>query len=191
MMSVRLRRSVLTVAVASGLAAIGCQKAKEPAAKAPAATPPATTVDEAVPGIAVEATVETAAENGAVQAARELGTATENAVVATDSGLQYIDVAEGEGEAAKTGDTVSVHYTGWLVSGKKFDSSKDRGRPFSFPLGAGRVIKGWDEGVAGMQPGGVRKLIIPSDLGYGARGAPPKIPPNSTLIFEVELLGTG
>ena len=109
--------------------------------------------------------------------------------VTTPSGLQYIDLKVGLGATAQAGQTVSVHYTGWLENGKKFDSSVDRGQPFSFPLGAGRVIKGWDEGVQGMKVGGKRKLIIPSQLGYGARGAGGAIPPNATLIFEVELLG--
>ena len=107
----------------------------------------------------------------------------------TGSGLQYEDLAEGTGEAAKAGDSVQVHYTGWLTDGTKFDSSLDRGSPFSFRLGAGRVIKGWDEGVAGMKVGGKRKLQIPPQLGYGARGAGGVIPPNAELIFEVELLG--
>jgi len=109
--------------------------------------------------------------------------------VTTSSGVQYIDLKVGTGATAQAGQTVSVHYTGWLENGKKFDSSVDRGQPFSFPLGAGRVIKGWDEGVKGMKVGGKRKLIIPSNLGYGARGAGGVIPPNATLIFEVELLG--
>jgi FKBP-type peptidyl-prolyl cis-trans isomerase FkpA len=106
--------------------------------------------------------------------------------VTTSSGLQYIDL---NGATAQAGQTVTVHYSGWLESGKKFDSSVDRGQPFSFPLGAGRVIKGWDEGVQGMKVGGKRKLVIPSNLGYGARGAGGAIPPHATLIFELELLG--
>jgi FKBP-type peptidyl-prolyl cis-trans isomerase len=109
--------------------------------------------------------------------------------VITPSGLKYIDQEVGTGDVAVTGKTASVHYTGWLENGKKFDSSVDRGQPFSFPLGAGRVIKGWDEGVQGMKVGGKRKLTIPSDLGYGPRGAGGVIPPNATLIFDVELLG--
>lgn len=109
--------------------------------------------------------------------------------VITASGLKYIDQVVGTGEAAIAGKTANVHYTGWLENGTKFDSSVDRGQPFSFPLGAGRVIKGWDEGVQGMKVGGKRKLTIPSDLGYGSRGAGGVIPPNATLIFDVELLG--
>jgi FKBP-type peptidyl-prolyl cis-trans isomerase len=108
--------------------------------------------------------------------------------VTTKSGLKYEDLKEGSGDAAKSGDNVEVHYTGWLKDGTKFDSSKDRGKPFSFELGAGKVIKGWDEGVAGMKVGGKRKLIIPSELGYGKRGAGKDIPPDAELIFEVELL---
>jgi len=107
----------------------------------------------------------------------------------TASGLQYDDTVIGDGAQAKDGDTVSVHYTGWLEDNTKFDSSKDRNQAFSFKLGAGMVIKGWDEGVAGMKIGGTRKLTIPSELGYGARGAGGVIHPNASLIFEVELLG--
>jgi len=111
----------------------------------------------------------------------------------TTSGLQYEDVVAGSGDEAQKGDEVRVHYTGWLyengAAGRKFDSSKDRGEPFEFPLGAGHVIRGWDEGVTGMKVGGTRRLIIPADLGYGARGAGGVIPPNATLLFEVELLG--
>lgn len=106
----------------------------------------------------------------------------------TPSGLQYIDVVAGEGNTPKTGQTVTVHYTGTLEDGKKFDSSVDRGTPFSFKIGVGQVIKGWDEGVGTMKVGGRRTLIIPAELGYGSRGAGGVIPPNATLIFDVELL---
>lgn len=113
----------------------------------------------------------------------------------TPSGLQYEDTIPGSGETARAGTTVTVHYTGWLHDpskpdgrGRKFDSSKDRRDPFRFDLGAGMVIQGWDEGVQGMQVGGTRVLVIPPELGYGARGAGGVIPPNATLVFEVELL---
>ncbi len=113
--------------------------------------------------------------------------------ITTDSGLQYEDVVTGEGAEAAEGQFVTVHYTGWLrnddgSAGSKFDSSKDRDDPFQFKLGKGHVIKGWDEGVQGMKVGGTRRLTIPSELGYGARGAGGVIPPNATLIFDVELL---
>ena len=111
----------------------------------------------------------------------------------TSSGLAFEDTVVGSGDEARAGQEVSVHYTGWLQyggeRGRKFDSSKDRGEPFRFALGAGQVIKGWDEGVQGMKIGGTRVLTIPPALGYGARGAGGVIPPNATLIFEVELLG--
>jgi len=108
--------------------------------------------------------------------------------ITTSSGLQYVDLKKGSGREAHAGETAIVHYTGWLTNGTKFDSSKDRDEPFAFRIGAGRVIKGWDEGVEGMHIGGVRKLTIPPQLGYGARGAGNVIPPNATLVFEVELL---
>ena len=109
--------------------------------------------------------------------------------ITTESGLKYEELTEGTGEVATAGTRVSVHYTGWLTDGQKFDSSKDRDEPFEFSLGAGMVIRGWDEGVQGMKVGGVRKLTIPPHLGYGVRGAGGVIPPNATLVFEVELLG--
>jgi len=170
-----MRIVALVVALVLALVVCGC-RAQQPETVTPEAES------------AVSESPEAAKEVDAVDAARKLGAPTENEVVTMDSGLEYIDVKVGEGAEAKAGQTVSVHYTGWLVDGSKFDSSVDRGQPFEFPLGGGSVIKGWDEGVAGMKIGGVRKLIIPSDLGYGSRGAG-LIPPNSTLIFEVELLG--
>lgn len=111
------------------------------------------------------------------------------AEITTASGLIIDDLVVGTGAEAQAGQMVSVHYTGWLTDGKKFDSSKDRNDPFEFSLGAGMVIRGWDEGVQGMKIGGTRKLTIPASLGYGARGAGGVIPPNATLVFEVELLG--
>lgn len=116
----------------------------------------------------------------------------EKKMTKTESGLQYRDIKEGTGEKPKKGQTCVMHYTGWLwengAKGKKFDSSVDRGEPFDFPIGTGRVIKGWDEGVLSMKVGGKRELLIPPNLGYGSRGAGRVIPPNATLLFEVELL---
>jgi FKBP-type peptidyl-prolyl cis-trans isomerase FkpA len=120
---------------------------------------------------------------------KDKGQEKEPKVITTDSGLKYQDLKVGTGEEAKKGNTVRVHYTGWLTSGKKFDSSKDRNEPFEFELGAGKVIKGWDEGVAGMKVGGKRKLMIPAKLAYGNREVGNGlIPANSDLVFEVELL---
>jgi FKBP-type peptidyl-prolyl cis-trans isomerase len=125
------------------------------------------------------------AESAGFSAALEVDT---TALTKTPSGLRYQDVKQGDGTEATADRTVSVHYTGWLPNGEKFDSSRDRNEPFSFTLGAGQVIAGWDEGVAGMKVGGRRKLVIPADLGYGTAGAPPAIPPGATLVFDVELL---
>jgi peptidylprolyl isomerase len=130
---------------------------------------------------------EPAAEAGA-GAATEDGASSSARVVTTASGLKYEDLRLGTGPSPQPGQVAVVHYTGWLTDGTKFDSSVDRGAPFEFPLGQGRVIKGWDEGVATMKVGGKRKLMIPPDLGYGARGAGNVIPPNAQLVFDVELL---
>jgi FKBP-type peptidyl-prolyl cis-trans isomerase FkpA len=132
------------------------------------------------------------AEIACMVSSSALSTGVAMAYTTTASGLQIEDVTVGAGDEAAAGGRVSVHYTGWLYdngqAGRKFDSSKDRGQPFDFPLGAGQVIGGWDEGVQGMKVGGTRRLIIPPQLGYGSRGAGGVIPPNATLLFEVELL---
>ena len=144
--------------------------------------------------IALAATVTAASASPSAQDTKpaEPEKKSESKMIKTTSGLQYEDTKVGTGASPKAGQTCVMHYTGWLwesgVKGKKFDSSLDRGTPFSFPIGQGRVIKGWDEGVATMKVGGKRTLLIPPDLGYGARGAGNVIPPNATLLFEVELL---
>jgi peptidylprolyl isomerase len=129
----------------------------------------------------------------AAAAASRTALAQPGKTMTTPSGLQITDTTVGSGATPKTGQTCVMHYTGWLyengAKGKKFDSSVDRGQPFEFPIGTGRVIKGWDEGVSTMKVGGKRTLVIPPSLGYGARGAGGAIPPNATLLFEVELLG--
>lgn len=112
----------------------------------------------------------------------------EGDTIDTDSGLRYIVIERGDGPSPETGDRVRVHYTGWLTDGRKFDSSRDRGEPYLFPVGVGQVIRGWDQGVGAMNVGGQRRLIIPPELGYGQRGAGNVIPPGATLIFDVELL---
>jgi peptidylprolyl isomerase len=142
-----------------------------------------TTTNEAAPAANAPAGTDSSKETKLPGA--EMGSAK---IEKTASGLQYADLVVGKGSPPDAGQTVVVHYIGWLTDGKKFDSSVDRGQPFDFPLGQGHVIKGWDEGVAGMRIGGKRKLIIPPDLGYGARGAGGVIPPNATLVFDVELL---
>jgi peptidylprolyl isomerase len=118
-----------------------------------------------------------------------IGNRSKGTEITTASGLKYTDLVVGTGATPQVGQTVTVHYTGTLENGKKFDSSLDRGTPADFPIGVGRVIKGWDEGLMTMKVGGKRHFVIPSNLGYGARGRPPDIPGNSTLIFDVELLG--
>jgi FKBP-type peptidyl-prolyl cis-trans isomerase FkpA len=145
-------------------------------AAAPAATPPA---PSSTPSTSPTSTVPTFAPALGVNLP---------AMTKTPSGLAYQDKTVGTGTTAAAGKTVSVHYTGWLPDGTKFDSSRDRNEPFDFPLGAGHVIAGWDEGVAGMKVGGRRLLVIPPALGYGPNGTGP-IPPNATLVFDVELLG--
>jgi len=187
-----VRRCLPLIALVIALMASGCKaptKAQKRASQPRAATPPA--VAGAKVALPPKQFAKTAAKAGkeseAVQAARKLGTATQNPVVTTKSGLQYIDVKAGEGAPVKVGDTVEVHYTGWLVNGTQFDTSLKGGRPFGFPIGANQVIPGWDQGVVGMKPGGIRKLIVPPDLGYGSEGRDP-IPPEATLIFEIELL---
>jgi len=176
-----LRNGAIGFSLCCFVVLAGC-KQKEQTTPPPSAQTTAPQPDQSV----VESP-QAAKEDEAVQAAQNLGTKTDVSPTMLPSGLQYIDVKVGDGAEAKSGDTVEVDYTGWLVNGMKFDSSVDRNQPFQFPLGAGRVIKGWDEGVAGMKVGGIRKLIIPPDLAYGSRGVGP-IPPDSTLIFEVKLL---
>jgi peptidylprolyl isomerase len=149
---------------------------------------PDSTKAETVKPAEVEKATKTEAVKKDVANAKDTKVAKQDTVT-TASGLKYIDIKVGNGVVPKTGQIVDVHYTGWLTDGKKFDSSKDRGAPISFPLGQGRVIKGWDEGLSTMKVGGVRKLIIPPAIAYGAAGRAPVIPPNATLVFEVELMG--
>ena len=163
---------------------------------APTSKPTAIPTSEATTVPTVEAATAsdgTAAEHSAAATEPESGTTPKeesmDEYTTTPSGLQYKDLTVGDGEAASQRATAVVHYTGWLLDGTKFDSSVDRGTPFEFPLGAGRVIRGWDEGVGSMNVGGKRELIIPPDLAYGDRGAGGVIPPGATLKFEVELLG--
>jgi FKBP-type peptidyl-prolyl cis-trans isomerase len=176
----RFLRLALLGVTAAGLQ--GCQQAAPPAPTAA----PATKAPAAPKPTAAAAPSPKPGGSPAPSPSPSAGGATKERSMST--GLTYTDLVVGTGAEAKAGQTAVVHYTGWLMDGTKFDSSKDRGQPFSFPLGGGRVIRGWDEGVAGMKVGGKRELIIPPELGYGARGAGGVIPPNATLKFEVELL---
>src|ERR1039458_6126178 len=194
--SMTLLRFAGTYAFVLGLVVLGtaCSQSEAPKQdqaaapqSAPAATTAATTLQPAT-----ATTTQSAADAVSpppIGAPIQPITAAPTQPGATVTELKKEDTKVGTGAEAVTGKSVSVHYTGWLTDGTKFDSSKDRGHPFSFQLGAGQVIKGWDQGVAGMKVGGVRKLTIPPELGYGARGAGGVIPPNATLVFEVELLG--
>lgn len=169
-----LYSSLLSIAIGSLLFVQGCSQAEK---KPEANTQPAQTVDTQATESSESAPIGDASTGG------------QSNTVTTPSGLQYIEIVQGSGESPQPGQSVSVHYTGTLVNGTKFDSSVDRGQPFEFVIGQGNVIKGWDEGVMSMKVGGKRKLTIPPELGYGDRGAGNKIPPGATLVFEVELLG--
>ena len=170
-------RNTITAALVAALltACAGEETTPEPE---PLATDEATLPEEAEPTMADPTTITYAPELGVDFDAMERN----------DSGMYYEVVQQGSGETVAPGQTAVVHYTGWLPDGTKFDSSRDRGEPFSFPVGGRQVIAGWDEGVAGMAVGEQRKLVIPPDMGYGAAGAGGVIPPNATLVFDVELL---
>lgn len=161
------------IALLTALALAGCA----------AATPQL----ESTPEHITDPTMPSAPEDPGTTFAPELGVDLSRMQV-TESGLRYQALQPGTGEAAEPGDAVAVQYTGWLTSGQKFDSSLDRGEPIRFQLGAGRVIPGWDEGLQGMRVGGKRRLVIPAELGYGSRGAGGVIPPDATLLFDVELV---
>jgi FKBP-type peptidyl-prolyl cis-trans isomerase len=177
--AVRVRHLRLPAALLAALALTACSNLT-----APAADEPITVTKD--PGAAAKA--EPPPEGAAKPADHPAPEKPAEKPAAPEEPLKKTDVVVGKGPEAKAGDVVSVHYVGTLLDGKEFDASRKHGKPFDFPLGQGQVIKGWDEGVAGMKPGGKRRLVIPPSKAYGARGAPPVIPPNSTLLFEVELL---
>ncbi len=183
MMRIAARRLLLPLGAAAALACAaattGCSKLTSPPTEEAAADPNAT---------APAGSVTNTAATAAAPAGSAKGGAAAPAPAAGDDKLVSVDEVVGTGAEAKTGDSVSVHYVGTLPNGTEFDSSRKRNQPFKFTLGQGKVIKGWDQGVVGMKVGGKRKLTIPPSLGYGARGAPPVIPPNSTLVFEIELV---
>ena len=177
---------VIPFLAAGLLAAAACKSAPEAPKTPPApATAPAAQAQPAAPAAQPATAPAPAAAQPAAVAAKE---ATPMEMVTTPSGLKYQEIVVGTGAQPQVGQTVVVHYTGWLTDGKKFDSSVDRGQPFKFVLGRGMVIKGWDEGLSTMKVGGKRKLTIPPELGYGPRGAGGVIPPNATLVFDVELI---
>lgn len=171
--------------------AFGCSKAKKKATPEKAVKQAKTTAPKTTPQKVAQKEVKKTmkpAGTKTAEKAKPKTVAKDAKEVTTASGLKYVDLKVGKGKSPKSGQMVTVHYTGWLTNGKKFDSSVDRGKPFTFKIGVHQVIKGWDEGVMSMKVGGKRKLTIPPELGYGTRGAGHVIPPNATLIFDVELL---
>jgi len=170
-----MRKLTLWPMLLAGLAIMGCQQS-------------GTTDQSATTSAAATTTGDAAKSEPAATTPAATSGATEGQERTLQGGLKVTDIKVGSGPIAESGNTIAVHYTGWLMDGTKFDSSLDRGDPIVFQLGAGRVIKGWEEGVKGMRVGGKRKLVIPSSMGYGERGYPPVIPPDATLQFEVELM---
>jgi len=181
-----MKRSSPWLALAMLIAVAGCQEGTSggstPAGSTTSGTSTSTTTS-------TTNNTTTMSDSGMSAGAKTEAPAASSKEVTMPSGLKYEDLVVGTGAEAAAGKTVSVHYTGWLTNGTKFDSSVDRGQPYQFALGTGAVIRGWDEGIAGMKVGGKRKLTIPPDLAYGASGRPPVIPASSTLVFDVELVG--